>query len=274
MLIEGDPHQILEGVLISAYALQVTPGLHLPARRVRPGPRAPADGAERGLRPRRGGKQHFRLGLLARHRRAPGRRRLHLRRGDGAARVARGQARLPAHQASVLPGRHRPLRRAHRGQQRRDHGQHPLDREQRRCRVRRPRCRPLHRDAAVRAGRPRAQPGQLRARDGQDHVPRPDLRTRCSAAASAAPTRSRRSSPAACRPRGSARTRWTSRSGQDEVGNAGSMLGSGSVVVMDSATCMVRAAWRITKFFSRESCGQCTPCREGVGLAGAHHVPN
>jgi NADH-quinone oxidoreductase subunit F len=53
--------------------------------------------------------------------------------------------------------------------------------------------------------------------------------------------------------------------GQDEVGDAGSMLGSGSVVVMDSATCMVRAAWRITKFFSRESCGQCTPCREGAG---------
>ncbi len=53
--------------------------------------------------------------------------------------------------------------------------------------------------------------------------------------------------------------------GQDEVGQAGSMLGSGSIVVMDSATCMVRAAWRITKFFSRESCGQCTPCREGSG---------
>jgi len=53
--------------------------------------------------------------------------------------------------------------------------------------------------------------------------------------------------------------------GQDEVADAGSMLGSGSVVVMDSASCMVRAAWRITKFFSRESCGQCTPCREGSG---------
>ena len=53
--------------------------------------------------------------------------------------------------------------------------------------------------------------------------------------------------------------------GQDEVGDAGSMLGSGSVVVMDSATCVVRAAWRITKFFFRESCGQCTPCREGSG---------
>jgi NADH-quinone oxidoreductase subunit F len=53
--------------------------------------------------------------------------------------------------------------------------------------------------------------------------------------------------------------------GQDEVGQAGSMLGSGSVVVMDSSTCVVRAAWRITKFFFRESCGQCTPCREGSG---------
>lgn len=53
--------------------------------------------------------------------------------------------------------------------------------------------------------------------------------------------------------------------GQDEVGALGSMLGSGSVVVMDDTTCVVRAAWRITKFFSRESCGQCTPCREGSG---------
>lgn len=53
--------------------------------------------------------------------------------------------------------------------------------------------------------------------------------------------------------------------GQDEVAEKGSMLGSGSIVVMDETTCVVRAAWRITKFFSRESCGQCTPCREGSG---------
>ncbi len=52
---------------------------------------------------------------------------------------------------------------------------------------------------------------------------------------------------------------------QDAVGKAGSMLGSGSVVVMDETTCMVRAALRITRFFHRESCGQCTPCREGGG---------
>lgn len=52
---------------------------------------------------------------------------------------------------------------------------------------------------------------------------------------------------------------------QDAVAKAGSMLGSGSVVVMDDTTCAVRAAWRITRFFHRESCGQCTPCREGGG---------
>lgn len=52
---------------------------------------------------------------------------------------------------------------------------------------------------------------------------------------------------------------------QDQVGKAGSMLGSGSVVVMDESDCVVRAAWRITRFFHRESCGQCTPCREGGG---------
>ncbi|MEI8126838.1 MAG: NADH-quinone oxidoreductase subunit NuoF [Actinomycetota bacterium] len=53
--------------------------------------------------------------------------------------------------------------------------------------------------------------------------------------------------------------------GQDEVAEKASMLGSGSIVVLDDASCAVRAAWRITKFFSRESCGQCTPCREGSG---------
>ena len=52
---------------------------------------------------------------------------------------------------------------------------------------------------------------------------------------------------------------------QDDVAKAGSMLGSGSIVIMDDHTCMVRAIWRIAKFFNRESCGQCTPCREGSG---------
>ncbi len=45
---------------------------------------------------------------------------------------------------------------------------------------------------------------------------------------------------------------------------AGSMLGSGAVIVMDESTCTVRAAERIVRFFAHESCGQCTPCREGT----------
>ncbi|HKX75496.1 MAG TPA: NADH-quinone oxidoreductase subunit NuoF, partial [Acidimicrobiia bacterium] len=51
---------------------------------------------------------------------------------------------------------------------------------------------------------------------------------------------------------------------KDDTGQAGSMLGSGAVVVMDDTTCVVRAAERVVRFFSHESCGQCTPCREGT----------
>ncbi|MEX0699781.1 MAG: NADH-quinone oxidoreductase subunit NuoF [Acidimicrobiia bacterium] len=51
---------------------------------------------------------------------------------------------------------------------------------------------------------------------------------------------------------------------KDDTAKAGSMLGSGAVVVMDDTTCVVRAAERIVRFFSHESCGQCTPCREGT----------
>jgi NADH-quinone oxidoreductase subunit F len=51
---------------------------------------------------------------------------------------------------------------------------------------------------------------------------------------------------------------------KDATDAAGSMLGSGAVIVMDETTCMVKAAERIIRFFSHESCGQCTPCREGT----------
>jgi NADH-quinone oxidoreductase subunit F len=49
------------------------------------------------------------------------------------------------------------------------------------------------------------------------------------------------------------------------VGKAGSMLGSGAVVVMDEDTDAVKACHRVVRFFARESCGKCTPCREGTG---------
>jgi NADH-quinone oxidoreductase subunit F len=51
----------------------------------------------------------------------------------------------------------------------------------------------------------------------------------------------------------------------DAIAKAGSMLGSGAVVVMDDTNCMVRVLDRISYFYYEESCGQCTPCREGTG---------
>ncbi|MCR4332466.1 MAG: NADH-quinone oxidoreductase subunit NuoF [Sulfuricaulis sp.] len=51
----------------------------------------------------------------------------------------------------------------------------------------------------------------------------------------------------------------------DSLAKAGSMLGSGGVIVMDETTCMVHALARIAHFYYEESCGQCTPCREGTG---------
>jgi len=51
----------------------------------------------------------------------------------------------------------------------------------------------------------------------------------------------------------------------DSVGKAGSMLGSGAVIVMDETTDMVKTLCRISRFYYSESCGQCTPCREGTG---------
>ncbi len=51
----------------------------------------------------------------------------------------------------------------------------------------------------------------------------------------------------------------------DSIAKAGSMLGSGAVIVMDESRCMVRSLLRLSYFYYEESCGQCTPCREGTG---------
>ncbi len=50
----------------------------------------------------------------------------------------------------------------------------------------------------------------------------------------------------------------------DAVAKAGSMLGSGGMVIMDEDTCMVDMARRIMHFYAHESCGWCIPCREGT----------
>jgi len=51
----------------------------------------------------------------------------------------------------------------------------------------------------------------------------------------------------------------------DSIAKAGSMLGSGAVIVMDETRCMVKSLLRLSYFYYEESCGQCTPCREGTG---------
>jgi NADH-quinone oxidoreductase subunit F len=51
----------------------------------------------------------------------------------------------------------------------------------------------------------------------------------------------------------------------DSLRGVGSSVGSAAVIVMDETTCMVRALERISRFYKSESCGQCTPCREGTG---------
>jgi NADH-quinone oxidoreductase subunit F len=51
----------------------------------------------------------------------------------------------------------------------------------------------------------------------------------------------------------------------DAIAKAGSMLGSGAVIVMNDTRCMVKSLLRLSYFYQHESCGQCTPCREGTG---------
>ena len=51
----------------------------------------------------------------------------------------------------------------------------------------------------------------------------------------------------------------------DGLRDKGSSLGTAAVIVMDQSTDMIKAIWRLSKFYKHESCGQCTPCREGTG---------
>ena len=51
----------------------------------------------------------------------------------------------------------------------------------------------------------------------------------------------------------------------DSIAKAGSMLGTGGVIVLDETRCMVKSLLNLSRFYQNESCGQCTPCREGTG---------
>ncbi len=181
--------------------------LPVPPRRV---PRSRGAGLGRHRRRAGGGPartRHPGLRLRLRHR-APARRRgVHLRRGDGALRVDRGQARRAAQQAAV-PGRGGALRQADGRQQRRDAGQHPADPLDRRRGLHRDRHRGLDRPEAVLPVRPRRAAGDLRGRLRGDAA-RPD---RARGRRARAAGRSRRSCWAARPASSSGRSRSTCRS--------------------------------------------------------------
>ena len=141
------------------------PGVHLHPRRVRRAGRRPRRGRRRGGERRlpRRADPRLRPDLVAR--RAPRRGRVHLRRGDGAARLARGQARQPAAQAAV-PRQPGPLPGADAHQQRRDARDRPAHHRDGRRGVREDRDRDVDRHEARLGQRQRPAARQLRDRAG------------------------------------------------------------------------------------------------------------
>ena len=119
LLMEKDPHQLIEGILIACFATKASDRVYLPAFRIHPGLSHPRGGDRRGPGRRPPGQEHLRVGLQPRHLGAPRGRGLHLRRGDRPDREPGRQAGLAADQAAV-PGHRGGVSQADGRQQRRD----------------------------------------------------------------------------------------------------------------------------------------------------------
>ena len=195
---------------------------------------------------------------LRRHR-ARRRRRVHLRRGDGAARLARGSAR-PTAAAPAVPGRRGSVRRA---------------RPSSTTSSRSPPCRRSCATApsGSRPWAPRsARASTLYSLSG--HVTRPGqyeaplgitLRELLDLAGGVREGHELKF----WTPGGSSTPMLTAEHldvplDYEAVGAAGSMLGTKALQIFDETTCVVRAVLRWTEFYKHESCGKCTPCREGT----------
>ena len=246
------PHRFIEGCLITAHAIDCT-NVFVYIRGEYSGPYAILVEALEQLRSRpeiRGERDD---------RAAPRRRRVHLRRGDRAARVARGQARPAALQAAV-PGRRGSLRGADGRQQRRDDHHRPAGDRDGRCRVRQARRPELARHARRVALGQRRERRQLRDRD-RDDAARADLRHR-------------RRHPRRARAEGGRAGRLVDGDPDadeidvgydfDSLGKLGTAMGSAGIVVLDDRCCIVQLGIRFSEFYEHESCGKCTPCREGT----------
>ena len=192
--------------------------LRLPARRVPAGARDPGRGPRRGPPARLSRPRRARRGLRVRHRDPQGRRRLHLRRGDGDLQLDRGLPRGAALQAAV-PGRRRPVRQADGRQQRRDARQRAARRRGERTGLCRDRHRGIERHEALLPLGERRAPGRLRGavRDDADRAARARGRRRRRAGAAGHPDGRRRGRlPAPGRARPAAHVRGRPR-GQDDA---------------------------------------------------------
>ena len=261
-LLERDPHQMVEGIIIAADRQRGSPCVHLHPGRVSEAGPAGSEGGRRGLcqgLPRKG---HLRELLRPRGDGPPRRRCLHLRRGDGSDQLPRGSAGRAQAQAPLLPGRSRSLQQADDRQQRRDPLQPALHPRARGSTTTRPSVTPADTGTFL-----FSVSGHVR-KPGNYELPH-GLTWRELIYDVAGGIRDDRQLKTWIP--GGASAPWFVPADhldlpvtKDDTAKAGSMLGSGAVVIMDDTTCVVRAAERIVRFFAHESCGQCTPCREGT----------
>ena len=260
-VIESDPHRLLEGMAIAAYAIGAIEGLHLHPRRVSAGHQAAQGGHRPGRGQRPAGREH------------PGQRlstcNVIIKMGAGAfvcgeetalINSIEGKRGMPRPRPP-FPAVSGPVRQAHGHQQRRDPGQ--------RAHAGRPRRRVVqrrgHQDQQGHQGlRPLGQGRRAPAWSRWPWARRCGRSSSTSAAASptARPTRPCRSAapPAAASPT----QHLDIDIDYESLKTVGAMMGSGGLVVMDEDTCMVDVAKFFMDFIQRESCGKCIPCREGT----------
>ena len=247
-----NPHRLIEGCLVTAHGIEsknvfiYLRGEYLDVFEVmrRALERRAGGGAARGRD----------------HRPASRRRRVHLRRGVGAARVARGKPRPAALPPSVPRGQ-RPVRLADADQQRADGRHRPADHPEGRrvVRVDRAETSPGHRGLLpVRATS--STPGNYELELGTP------MRELIYDLGGGIPDGRELK---AIIPGGSSTTVMTpdlidTALDYDSVAEVGSQFGAAALIVIDDRACMVQLALRSTQFYMHESCGKCTPCREGT----------